>query len=288
MLVAAAPEGEAAKALAFADALLAEGDYYRAIGEYKRFLFLWPDAPEATAARFSIGLAYLRGGQPEAALAHYRSLYERYRETLETASLAEEASLQMGYARYVSGDALGARLHLSRWLHQTRLPPAHASVQRATYLLGWSRLSLLEPGAAQTFESLDLEWRPALIEAAKSLNRLPYRSPLLAALLSVVPGGGHLYLGQAGIALAALAWNALFAYGAFDAVRRGDVGVAVVLGVFEAIWYLGTIFGAVSGAHKFNRDAQLNALEELRARFDDRPESWPPSPPLSRSSAGGH
>ncbi len=137
MLIAAAPDGDAARTLAFADALLAEGDHYRAIGEYKRFLFFWPDAPEAHAARFSIGLAYLRGGQPDAALAHYRSLHDRYLSDAATAKLAEEASLQMGYARYVSGDALGARLHLSTWLNQSRLSAGHDSRQRAAYLLGW-------------------------------------------------------------------------------------------------------------------------------------------------------
>ena len=60
--------------LAFAASLLEEGDHYRAIGEYKRFLFLAPDDPAARSARFAIGLAYLRGGQPAAAVDHYTQL----------------------------------------------------------------------------------------------------------------------------------------------------------------------------------------------------------------------
>ena len=102
-----------------------------------------------------------------------------------------------------------------------------------------------------------------------------------AALFSIIPGGGHLYLGQPFIAAAALSWNGLFGYALYDSIARGQVGVAVVLGVFESLWYFGTLFGAVSGAHKYNRDAVLNALDELRSQFDDRPESWPPAPPVS-------
>src|SRR5512132_997919 len=63
--------GDARAAYAFAESLLAEGDYYRAIGEDKRYLFLAPDGGEADSARMAIGLAYLRGGQSDAAAAHY-------------------------------------------------------------------------------------------------------------------------------------------------------------------------------------------------------------------------
>jgi TM2 domain-containing membrane protein YozV len=110
-----------------------------------------------------------------------------------------------------------------------------------------------------------------------ALPNLPHRSPWLAGALAIVPGAGHVYLGQPLIGLAALLWNGLFGFALYDAIHHQMVGLSLVLGVFESLWYFGNIFGAVSGAHKFNRDVELNALEQLRAAHDDRPEAWPPS-----------
>jgi len=58
--------------------------------------------------------------------------------------------------------------------------------------------------------------------------------------------------------------------------------LSLLLGSLESLWYIGTIFGAIGGAFKYNRDARQNALDEMREAFDDRPESWPPAPPIGR------
>ncbi|NIQ96268.1 MAG: tetratricopeptide repeat protein, partial [Desulfuromonadales bacterium] len=53
--------------LSFADALFAEGDYYRAITEYKRYLHHFPQGAEASRAALEIGRSYLAGGRYEQA-----------------------------------------------------------------------------------------------------------------------------------------------------------------------------------------------------------------------------
>jgi tetratricopeptide (TPR) repeat protein len=47
--------------LIFAEQLMREGEYFRAITEYRRFLFYYPDDPRRAMAHFSIGLAFYRG-----------------------------------------------------------------------------------------------------------------------------------------------------------------------------------------------------------------------------------
>jgi hypothetical protein len=79
------------------------------------------------------------------------------------------------------------------------------------------------------------------------------------------------------IGLGALAWNGLFSFALYESIRRDQLGVAVLLGALELLWYSGTIFGAVNGAQKYNRDTRREALEALRARYDDHPEAWPPA-----------
>ena len=49
----------------------------------------------------------------------------------------------------------------------------------------------------------------------------------------------------------------------YDAFRRRQWGVGALLAGLSLLWYSGTIYGAVDGAHRYNRDARLNFLEEL-------------------------
>lgn len=55
--------GQFGEEIGFAESLLREGDYYRAISEYKRFLYFNPGSPEADSARLGIGRSLLFAGQ---------------------------------------------------------------------------------------------------------------------------------------------------------------------------------------------------------------------------------
>lgn len=196
--------------------------------------------------------------------------------------LRADAHLQAAYARYVGNQPVVAYTDLNTWLtrYGERAPaPTRA---RAAYLLAWTELELGQDAiAAQRFGSLDFPQQPNLVAAVKKFEHLPQKSPVLAGILSIVPGAGHVYIGQPMIGLTALLWNGLFGYALYEAIVNRQIGLSIALGVFEFLWYSGSIFGAVNGAMKFNRDARRNALEELRERYDDRPESWPPAPPRS-------
>ena len=48
-----------------ADVFMAEGEYYRAVTEYKKFLILFPDSEKADYALFKTGMAYYRGEEYE-------------------------------------------------------------------------------------------------------------------------------------------------------------------------------------------------------------------------------
>jgi outer membrane protein assembly factor BamD (BamD/ComL family) len=261
-----------AQVLSFADALLEEGDHYRAITEYKRFLFLAPGSAHADAARMKIGLAYLRGEQFDAAISTFRAI-----ATVHPAQ-RPEASLHLALAAYRGGKLDDAHQEVTRWQRAfSASHPTHA--HRAAYLRGWISLELGDDaGAAQAFAQVPPEANgPKLAEAAKNAAQLPRKSPVLAGLLAILPGAGHLYVEQPMIGAAALLWNALFGYALYESIVRGQIGVSVVLGLFEALWYGGNIFGAVSAAQKYNRDTRTNFLEALKKAFEPAPESWPPA-----------
>ncbi|MHB1846469.1 MAG: hypothetical protein ACYCWW_16730 [Deltaproteobacteria bacterium] len=109
----------------------------------------------------------------------------------------------------------------------------------------------------------------ALAAETDRANGLPHKSALLAGVLSaLLPGAGYFYLGEPGTGLAALSWNGLFGVGIGDAAVHHLWGITAVLSVFEAMWYGGAIFGSVSGAHKYDRDAWQNYVDGLDAQYD--------------------
>jgi hypothetical protein len=135
--------------------------------------------------------------------------------------------------------------------------------------------------AAFQLEQLPQDWANAA-EAAEiaAMVRgipIPRKSPTVAGTLSIVPGFGHFYLGEYSTGVLAMIWNGAFIYGIVDSLLSQNYGQAILIGLIETIWYGGTIFGAISGAHRFNRDAMRiveNGLRQDISTFRGM-EPWP-------------
>ena len=67
--------------LKIADAFMEEGEYYRAVTEYKKFLILFPDSGKADYATFEIGMAYFKGEEYGAAARSFLAMREKYPES---------------------------------------------------------------------------------------------------------------------------------------------------------------------------------------------------------------
>jgi hypothetical protein len=61
--------------------------------------------------------------------------------------------------------------------------------------------------------------------------------------------------------------NSLFIVGAVEAVHNNAPAVAGILSFFEAGWYAGNVYGAVNGAHKYNRHTTETFLRNLDNNF---------------------
>jgi hypothetical protein len=115
---------------------------------------------------------------------------------------------------------------------------------------------------------------------------IPSKSPVAAGILSIVPGLGHFYIEEYGNGVVALMWNGAFLYALVDSIIDGRYGQAVLIGLVESVWYTGTIFGAVAGAHRFNRDARRVVERGVGRDLDalDDAASWPSRWPASHTS----
>ncbi|MBI3327833.1 MAG: tetratricopeptide repeat protein, partial [Nitrospinae bacterium] len=118
---------------AFAQALLEEGEYYRAIGEFQRFLFFYAEHPLAPQAQLRIGMAFFCGER-------WLQAFEVFRRVAQAAPdtpIGQAAALWMAETRAQGGDHSQAIRLYQEVITQY---PGTFAAQRAAYLIGWSLL----------------------------------------------------------------------------------------------------------------------------------------------------
>lgn len=249
----------------FGDHLFRQGDYYRAITEYERFVFLAPEPSAAAEVRLRIGEAYYFGEKWDAAARIFRALEapemnENVRRTsaLYLAAIAlRQKELQQAadlLEKFLAdfpddprrNDAIGQLILLD--LRSGRIGEAERRLAEAN-AVGASSLPL---GAA------DLEeWK-----------RLPRKSPLLAGSLSaILPGAGQAYVGHWSDAALAFGLNAVFAWGTYAAFRQDEDVLGCFLLALDTTWYFGNVYNAANGARRVNQNRQKRFFENLDVRY---------------------
>jgi hypothetical protein len=126
-------------------------------------------------------------------------------------------------------------------------------------------------GAGRAWDRININStlpRDALITALKDARPLPHKSPTLAGTLSIVPGMGQLYLGRGQDALVALVIAGGSIWASWEAYDNDLPALGTLLALVGAGFYAGNIYGAVSGAYKFNQLQIDGFSHDLRRRFD--------------------
>ena len=245
--------------LSFADSLATEGDHYRAITEYKRFLHYQLDDTRRAYAQLQIARSLIAGERWQQADAALEKVWINFPDSKE----AEQAKHLHAAAAYERGDFDSA---IERY---TVLTKASNKSQRASssYRLG---LAKLQQGHLQTARQHFAELKdPQLNLSLDQYQHLPQKSPRLAATLSaLLPGAGQLYTERPRQAGIAFALNSAFIYGAIEAWDNENYSVSAILSLFELGWYGGNIYNAMNNAHKYNQRQRQNFIEQLQTRFN--------------------
>ena len=263
----ASPGASPDQLLIFAEQLMREGEYFRAITEYRRFLFYYPDDPRRAMVHFSIGLAFYRGENYVEAMQTFREVTQHYPNT----AYGKQAWLWQGESlirqgQYTTAGQLYAEI-IERFPHdrigqQARYQQAWTLLYRRQWRDAATQFQQVTPDS-DLYQNAQLLAQDALIG-----ERLPTKSPVLAGIFSgLLPGSGQLYNGRLGDALLAFFLNSLFIVGAIEAVHRDAPAVAGILSFFEAGWYAGNVYGAINGANKYNRHTTEIFLRNLDNRF---------------------
>jgi len=251
----------------FAQSLAQEGDYYRAVTEYKRLIYLHPEHPLAEKAAKEIGFSLLKAERWDDAATYFEQLADKK----PGARLGEWAALQHANLLFQRGKY---ELALARYESFAEAYETSADRDEALYGIAWCHLMLGQyaeakeaflrvPEGSQRSKSAE-----ELAGASQEGMRLRRRSPTLAGIMAAcVPGLGHLYAGRPRDAGASFLLNGAFAAATASAFHAGADVAGVVAGIFGLHWYSGNIFGALNFTHRFNKQQKDEFLNKLQKQY---------------------
>jgi len=247
----------------FADQYFQKGEYYRAVGEYERFIYFFPLSDRVELARYMIGLSYLRGERYQEATETFNALIEEYRN--REYALKSYLALSKAYTLLKRYDM--ALITLQNFI---TIAPDQGIRDEAYYQRGWVYLEMgLWEKARESFEKIPQQsWeRYNLNQISIELKKkrpIKGKNPTIAGLLAIIPGGGHLYCGRKRDAFISFLLNGAMIYAAYEAFDNDLDALGGIITLFELGFYSGNIYSAVSSAHKYNRDERNRFLKYLK------------------------
>jgi tetratricopeptide (TPR) repeat protein len=242
-------------------------DYYRALTEYQRFVFLFPKDHRNDQAKLQIGRCYRREGKGDKAFSFLIRLFNAgVEEPVGREALLEMIEIREEQGRYARA-IYWTKQFIERYPHYTELDTvclrlAWLQIDTGRYESAMATLERIQP---------ESKYYPRARSLRQALQQRPEkgeRSPVLAGVLSgVLPGAGHLYAGRPGQAASSFLLNALFITGAVLAFEHESPALGGILIFFEVGWYAGGIRSAAQAAREENQKDESKYRRELKEKY---------------------
>lgn len=255
----------------FAEHLLAKEAYDRAITEYERFIFLFPEDNRVADAFYQIGMAHFNSRRyPDAAEAFFQVIDRAGGRPFSDSDIAARAYFRVSDC-YVKMGATGQAINNLNNLATLADSPQLQDETR--YRMGWI---LLEEGlwknSTLAFNQIRPEKKdhyrlPELFKAVEGYRDIPRKSPAAAGTLAVVPGMGYVYCERYRDALVSFILNGGMMFAAYKAFDGDNPALGGLLTLVELGFYSGNIYGSIASAHKYNRDQTERFISGIRQRY---------------------
>lgn len=260
-----AADADSEKQFEFAESLFQQGDFFRAITEYKRFIFFYPEDELVEDAYFRIGESYFRVGRWDDTITSVDEFLNEFPESdLADAALFLKATAQRNLNRYdeaLTSYSQIVKRGIEPYKDQAIYQSAMVFVARNEWEKAKSALSLM-PEASPLYPAAK-----TYSEGLDRINEIPSKSPAVAgSLAAVLPGAGHVYTERYRDAAIAFLLNGAFIWSAVELFRKEEYVTGGIVTFFELGWYSGNIYSAVSSAHKYNERSKGDYLKELQER----------------------
>ena len=251
----------------FADSLFQEGDYLNAAHEYKRLLFLYPDAPRIDFIAFRIAASYQNAGKLENAIGAYQLLIDTYPKSI----LVERAKNNIAQCHVLSGDSEQGLASLKRFLAEHKGSSLAPRVQFTIGMLHvdkgeWAQASRAWRDVYSTYpESSFAKVSDRLARTIKNADTLPHRSPTVAGVLSaLIPGSGQVYSGRTVDGLYTFVGMVVLGGASLYYADQERYEVAVPVGVLSMFFYGNGIYQSIQSAQVFNAQRHAQFRNQLQ------------------------
>jgi TolA-binding protein len=252
----------------FALEAMSRKDYLRAVAEFERFVYFFPEDDKEPRARLLIGVCYLKARDFVSARKALLEVYDAYAGSLT----AGKALLWIGESYYRQKVPEEAERYFIQVIENYPDPELKNA---ALYRLAWSRMQTGRwEEASHTFNRINPQsplFPSSRQLAVKSLEgeKLAYKNPSTAGVMAaILPGLGHAYCERYRDGLVAFLLNGLFIWAAVESFDEDHDVLGGILLFVEAGWYAGNIYSAVNCAHKHNRHVKNEFLRMLPDTLD--------------------
>jgi len=255
----------------FAEQYFSDGEYLKAVGEYERFIYFFPEDERVTEARYKIGMSYFESKRFEAAVNAFTVLIDSIPD-FQSSVFSLQSPITKAYfmisESYMKLNAVSPAISNLRNL--TVIAEDKDVKDEAFYRIGWFYLdTALWEEARSYFGKISPENRDKykLRKLSEELDKerlIDKKIPAVAGFLSIIPGAGYLYCERYNDALTAFLVNGAMMYAAYECFDNGNDVLGGIITFVGTGFYTGNIYGSISSAHKYNRAGTRGFIEQLK------------------------
>lgn len=241
----------------FADYLICDKDYLRAINEYEKYLSLVDD----DSVHFKVAIGY-------SAINDQANACKKFSSIQKTSSFYEQSKIEMLKSLYLQN------FDSSYYSYADVLIHSQSPFSNNAYRLKNTSLLLIRndlPEKEKFLIPFENEEKNTLSNFYDLKKNPQYRSEAWSGVLSaIIPGAGKIYTQEYGDGITAFILNGLFAYLAYTNFEHDHSTRAWIFTAIGAGFYAGNIYGSVASAQIFNARVNFEFNEGIRLFLEEK------------------
>ena len=247
----------------FSEYYFSKEEYSRAIDEYKRFIYFFPEDERVKLAIYKIGVAYFKSSSFKEAKNFFKNLIEKYKDT----ELAIKSHFMVSRCHIMIGEPTQAIINLHNLIAITDDSGVR---DEAYYRIGWIYIEMgsweeaklyFAKISSQNINKYKLKKLSAELDKETILAK---KNPAIAGFASIIPGAGYMYCNRYRDALLSFLLNGSLMLAAYESFDDDNNALGGLITFVEIGFYTGNIYGAITSAHKYNRNQTGRFIEELK------------------------
>lgn len=255
----------------YADSLMGQEDYYRAISEYKMVDFFTSDKALKLYCQKNIAAAYYNSGKYRESIRTVSDINEKMPDTND---LQYWCNLRIGVSYYRLKAYLAAHSYLAQasQIDSTGLPGIYMALidtEAGNWEGASNKLDLVIASHANDTLGVTTQEISNIIESSRYL---PQKSPVLATMMSaVIPGAGQIYTKHTYDGMLAFFYVGAFTYAGLLAYNydkdkgHGYWNTSLIFSI-DALFYAGNLIGAYKTAGYRNLRQREILLDNIKAK----------------------